>query len=113
MNHPFLPEAMRRAGLEAAEEKALAMFDAIEREGLIASGKTEKQLDAEIYELARRDFGVEKHWHKRVVRAGPNTVCIFSDDPPVHTIAPNDIVYLDLGPVFEAKDEAWEADIGR
>jgi Xaa-Pro aminopeptidase len=109
MNHPFLPDAMRRAGLVAAEEKALAMFDAIESAGLIAAGKSETELDAQIYELAKRDFGVEKHWHRRVVRAGPNTVCIFSDDPPVHTIAPDDIVYLDLGPVFEE----WEADIGR
>jgi Xaa-Pro dipeptidase len=109
MDHSFLPEAERRAGLVAAEEKALALFDTIERAGLIAPGKTEKDLDAEIYELAKRDFGVEKHWHRRVVRAGPNTVCIFADDPPVHTIAAEDIVYLDLGPVFEE----WEADIGR
>jgi len=109
MNHSFLPEAARRAGLAAAEEKALALFDAIEAAGLIAPGKSEKELDAEIYELAKRDFGVEKHWHRRVVRAGPNTLCIFADDPPVHTIAPDDIVYLDLGPVFAE----WEADIGR
>jgi len=113
MNHSFLPEAERRAGLVAAEQKALALFDAIEAAGLIAPGKSEKDLDAEIYELAKRDFGVEKHWHKRVVRAGPNTVCIFADDPPVHTIAADDIVYLDLGPVFEANGEPWEADIGR
>lgn len=113
MNHSFLPEAARRAGLVAAEERALALFDAIEAAGLIAPGKTEKELDAEIYELAKRDFGVEKHWHRRVVRAGPNTVCIFADDPPVHTITVEDIVYLDLGPVFEANGEPWEADIGR
>src|ERR1700689_2916864 len=113
MNHPFLPEAARRAGLVAAEKKALALFDAIEAAGLVAPGKTEKELDDEIYELARRDFGVQTHWHKRVVRAGPNTVCIFSDDPPIRTIAPDDIVYLDLGPVFAGDDEAWEADIGR
>jgi Xaa-Pro dipeptidase len=113
MNPQFLPEAARRAGLVAAEKKALALFDAIEAASLVAPGKTEKELDDEIYELARRDFGVEMHWHKRVVRAGPNTVCIFSDDPPIRTIAPDDIVYLDLGPVFAGDDEAWEADIGR
>ncbi len=39
------------------------------------------------------------------MRAGPNTVCIFSDDPPVHRIAADDLVYLDLGPVIED----WEA----
>jgi Xaa-Pro aminopeptidase len=85
------------------------MFDAIERAGLIAPGKSEKELDAEIFALAKRDFGVTQHWHKRVVRAGPNTLCVFAEMPPVRVIAPDDIVYLDLGPVFEA----WEADIGR
>ncbi len=61
------------------------------------------------YALAERDFGVKKHWHKRIVRAGPNTLCTFYDDPPVRIIGPDDIVYLDLGPVFAE----WEADIGR
>ncbi len=102
-----------RTQLEAAEARGMALFDAIEAAGLIAPGKTEKQLDDEIYILAKRDFGVNTHWHKRVVRAGPNTLCIFADTPPVHTIAPDDIVYLDLGPVFEADNAPWEADIGR
>ncbi|MBV9570365.1 MAG: aminopeptidase P family protein [Alphaproteobacteria bacterium] len=109
MNILLLPEKERRGQLEAAEAKASAMFDAIAEAGLIAPGKTEAQLDAEIYELAKRDFGVEKHWHRRVVRTGPNTLCTFYDHPPVSTIAPDDIVYLDLGPVFEE----WEADVGR
>ena len=101
--------ASRRASLEAAEARANAMFDAIEQAGLIAPGKSEKELDAEIFALAKRDFGVTRHWHKRVVRAGLNTLCIFADMPPVRVIEPDDIVYLDLGPVFAE----WEADIGR
>jgi Xaa-Pro aminopeptidase len=52
---------------------------------------------------------VTRHWHKRVVRVGANTVCIFSDMPPERTIQTDDIVYLDLGPVFAE----WEADVGR
>jgi Xaa-Pro dipeptidase len=103
----------RRAALIAAEARGFALFDAIERAGLIVPGKTEKELDDEIYVLAKRDFGVDTHWHKRVVRAGPNTLCIFAEMPPVHTIGPEDIVYLDLGPVFAAGNEQWEADIGR
>jgi Xaa-Pro dipeptidase len=113
MDKPLLPEAQRRAGLVAAEARGMALFDAIEAAGLVAPGKSEKQLDDEIYILARRDFGVTRHWHKRVVRAGPNTVCVFADTPPVHIIAADDIVYLDLGPVFESGNEPWEADIGR
>jgi len=98
-----------RASLLAAEAKGMAMFDAIERAGIVAAGRSEREIDADIYKLAERDFGVTVHWHKRVVRAGPNTLCTFYDDPPVHVIGPQDTVYVDLGPVFEE----WEADIGR
>lgn len=99
----------RRAELEAAEAKGLALFDAIERAGLIAPGKREDDLNDEIFAFAKAQFGVRQHWHKRIVRAGPNTVCVFSDDPPVHIIGEDDLVYLDLGPVLED----WEADLGR
>ena len=87
----------------------MALFDAIEAAGIVAPGRSERDLDADIYALAERGFGVKAHWHRRVVRAGPNTLCTFYDDPPLRTIAPDDIVYLDLGPVFAE----WEADIGR
>ena len=98
-----------RGSLLEAEARGMAMFDAIERAGFIAPGRTEREIDADIFALAERDFGVKVHWHKRVVRAGPNTVCTFYDDPQVRAIGPDDIVYLDLGPVFAE----WEADIGR
>jgi Xaa-Pro aminopeptidase len=99
----------RRAKLEEAEARGLAMFDAIEREGLIYPGRREDELNDAINAFARDRFGVTAHWHKRIVRAGPNTVCTFYDDPPVHTIGSEDTVYLDLGPVLED----WEADLGR
>jgi hypothetical protein len=108
-----LPDTERRDALETAEARGNAMFDAIERAGLIAPGKTEKELDDAIYILAKRDFGVNIHWHKRVVRTGVNTVCIYADDPPNRTIAPDDTVYLDLGPVFASDNLQWEADLGR
>jgi len=98
-----------RESLLAAEAKGMAMFDAIEHAGIVAPGRSERELDADIYKLAERDFGVKVHWHKRVVRAGTNTLCTFYDDPPVRVVGPDDIVYVDLGPVFEE----WEADIGR
>ncbi len=104
-----MTQSDRRSKLEAAEARGLAVFDAIEAAGLIAPGKREDDLNNEIFAFAKKNFGVTQHWHKRIVRAGPNTVCIFSDDPPVHTIAADDTVYLDLGPVIED----WEADLGR
>jgi len=110
MSSLFAPvEENRRAELERAQAKALKLFEAIERDGLIRAGVSERQVEDEIGELAEREFGVEKHWHRRIVRAGANGITIAGDNPPLRTIAPDDIVYVDLGPVFEA----WEADIGK
>lgn len=102
-------ENARRTALVAAERRALSLFDAIEQAELLRAGRTERDVQEDIYALALARFGVEKHWHKRIVRAGPNTLTIAGDNPPVRMIEADDIVYLDLGPVFEA----WEADIGR
>jgi Xaa-Pro aminopeptidase len=102
-------EDKRLAELLAAEQKAMALFDAIEAAGLIAPGKTERMVDQEIYELAETAFGVTRHWHKRIVRAGVNTLAIAADNPPVREIAADDTVFIDLGPVFGE----WEADVGR
>ncbi len=99
----------RLAALIGAEDKALALLDAIEAAGLIAPGRTEREIEKDIYAMAEKDFGVEVHWHKRIVRAGANTLAIFSDNPPILTVQDDDIVFLDIGPVFEA----WEADVGR
>ena len=99
----------RRAALETAEKRAETLFDEIERRELIRAGRTEREIEQEIYAIALQQFGVEKHWHKRIVRAGVNTLTIAADNPPVRNIDSDDIVYVDLGPVFED----WEADLGR
>ncbi|MEZ5956789.1 MAG: M24 family metallopeptidase [Hyphomonadaceae bacterium] len=102
-------DSTRLAQLIAAEERALAMLAAIEAAGFVAPGRRESEVDADIAALAEREFGVTRHWHRRLVRAGPNTLCVFSDDPDERTIGETATVYLDLGPVFEE----WEADIGQ
>ncbi len=104
-----MTETARRASLEAAEARGMALFDAIEAAGLVTPGKSEGEVDRAIYELAKADFGVTQHWHKRVVRTGPNGICTFHDVAPERVIGADDIVYLDLGPVFGE----WEADIGK
>jgi Xaa-Pro aminopeptidase len=102
-------ELGRRAALEAAQDQALSLFAAIESGGLIAPGRNERDIEADIHALAAHRFGVGKHWHKRIVRAGANTVTTAYDDPPLRRIEADDTVYVDLGPVFED----WEADVGR
>ncbi len=97
------------AALLAAQDKAAALFDLVVAEGLIAPGKLESVLTREIHALARTRFGLRRHWHKRIARAGSNTLLTYHDETEDRCIEADDIVYLDFGPVFDA----WEADFGR
>jgi Xaa-Pro dipeptidase len=95
--------------LLAAQIKAETLFAEVVERGLVSAGKLESELTAEIHALASSRFGVRRHWHKRIARAGPNTLLTYHDESTDRRIADDDIVYLDFGPVFEA----WEADFGR
>ena len=92
-----------------AEAKASQLFQEIDNANLICAGKKEKEINDEIYKLAHEMFGIEKYWHKRIVRAGANTLRPYDDNPPNLTVQQDDILFLDFGPVFED----WEADFGR
>jgi Xaa-Pro dipeptidase len=97
------------AGLLDAQRKAQALFAEVDARNLIRAGATENQINESIYELAASMWGITKYWHKRIVRAGRNTLAPYDENPPDLTVAEDDIVFLDLGPVFEQ----WEADFGR
>lgn len=92
-----------------AEQKATYLFQEIEARGMICAGKTEKELNVEIYKLAFDLFGIKKYWHKRIVRAGKNTLLPYAHNPENLTLQADDILFFDFGPVFEE----WEADFGR
>jgi Xaa-Pro dipeptidase len=102
-------EQIRTTQLKDAQNKAEELFQQVEARGLVRSGITEGQLNDEIYALARELFGITKYWHKRIVRAGSNTLLPYADNPPDLTLQSDDILFLDFGPVFED----WEADFGR
>jgi peptidase M24-like protein len=102
-------EEQRSSELLEAQRRAEALFHEVEARGLIRPGITEKGLNAEIYALAQELYGITTYWHKRIVRAGKNTLLPYAENPPDHTIGEDDILFLDLGPVFEQ----WEADFGR
>lgn len=96
------------AGLLDAQTKAASMFDEIERD-LLRPGISEKALNDAIHALGEARHNVRTHWHKRVIRSGENTLCPFEENPPDRIIQEDDILVVDLGPVFEN----WEADFGR
>jgi Xaa-Pro dipeptidase len=108
-SQPTQSEALRIRELRAAQDHAVDLFQQIERRNLIRAGILESQLNQEIYDLAQDLFGIKTYWHKRIVRAGSNTLLPYAENPPDCMIAPDDILFLDLGPVFDE----WEADFGR
>src|ERR1700734_2923023 len=106
---PIADENARAERLLDAQDKATQLFDEIERRAMIRAGVGEQQLSDEINLLAADLLGVTRHWHRRIVRAGENTLQPFRERPPDRVVADDDIVFLDLGPIFEE----WEADFGR
>src|ERR1700723_3816464 len=95
-----MPDNLRLRSLMDAESQAMALLDAIEDGGLIRPGRNEQMVERDIFALAEQSFGVKQHWHKRIVRSNINTLRIANEDPPDREIAPDDTVFLDLGPVF-------------
>lgn len=102
-------ESARAAKLREAQDLARQLFDAIDRTGLIRPGVSEREASDAVRELAADLLGVTRHWHKRVIRAGRNTLQPYHSKPPPRVIEADDIVYADLGPIFSE----WEADFGR
>jgi Xaa-Pro dipeptidase len=97
------------AGLLDAQAKAEILFSEVEKRGIIRPGRKETEINQDTYALAAEMFGISRYWHKRIVRAGPNTLQPYDENPPDLAVREDDIVFLDLGPVFEE----CEADFGR
>jgi Xaa-Pro dipeptidase len=91
--------------LRNAEAEAIALFE--DAKIFIQPGMKESELNHQVHLLAEKRFG--KYWHKRIVRAGKNTLCPYAENPPDLAIQADDIVFFDFGPVLGE----WEADLGR
>ncbi len=102
-------EGIRAARLADAQAKAVRLFAEIEERGLVAPGAGERAVSDRIRDLANEMFGTTRHWHKRIVRSGPNTLLPYRENPPDRVIGTDDIAFADFGPIFEE----YEADFGR
>ncbi|GAA2576779.1 M24 family metallopeptidase [Dactylosporangium fulvum] len=102
-------EAERQARLLAAEVQATELFAEVQARGLVAPGRRDREVSDAIRDLAHDMFGVEKFWHKRIVRSGPHTMEPYGANPPDRVIEADDVVMCDFGPIFDG----WEADFGR
>jgi Xaa-Pro aminopeptidase len=102
-------EQARTARLLDAQQKAGRLFEAVERAQILRAGVSDSAASDAVRDLAAELFGVERHWHKRIVRSGPNTLQPYQDSPPDRVMTGDDIVFADFGPIFAG----WEADFGR
>lgn len=102
-------ESIRVEKLLDAQRKAGELFDRIGCANILRPGMGDIAASDAVRDLAAASFGVERHWHKRIVRSGPNTLRPYQDNAPDRVMTDDDIVYADFGPIFAG----WEADFGR
>ncbi|MCU1394449.1 MAG: peptidase [Ilumatobacteraceae bacterium] len=106
---PLHDEALRRDRLLEAQHHAVELFEAVGASDILRPGVLESDASDAIRDLAAARFGMPEHWHRRIVRSGPNTLRIYREEPPDRRLTDDDIVFADFGPLFEG----WEADFGR
>lgn len=92
-----------------AQEITRQLFEAVEKNNLIVPGKSEEQLSGEIEKLALEQFKVGRHWHKKIVRTGLNTLATYTDNPANRFIQPGDILFIDFGLIVNG----YESDYAR
>jgi len=92
-----------------AQKIAAQLFEMVEKNNLIVAGKSEEQLRNEVDKLANEKFGIEQHWHKKIVRSGFNTLSIYPDNPPDRILQNDDILFIDFGVVVDG----WESDFAK
>jgi Xaa-Pro aminopeptidase len=102
-------EDERARRLLDAQANAVALFDEVVARGIITAGRGERAVSDQIRDLANEMFGKTRHWHKRIVRAGPHTLFPYQENPPDRVIEADDIAFSDFGPIFDE----FEADLGR
>lgn len=109
MSYAFDQTLDRGQRLGEAQEMALGVLARANTDGLFRSGVTELELSREIQALGCEMYGQFRHWHKRIVRAGANTLSPYKEDLTDLPITEDDILFVDMGPVFDG----WESDVGR
>ena len=101
-------ETLRAEELQDAQSKAVGLFREIEGCGLIRAAITERDLNDEIFALAKELYGTTAYRHKCIVRAVRIRYCPTLRIRRIASVQPDDILFLDLRPAFDK----WDADFG-
>ncbi|WP_405486463.1 M24 family metallopeptidase [Streptomyces sp. NBC_00096] len=95
-----MDERLRALRLVEGQRMAQAVLAEVVEGGLIVPGSTECEVDDRIWDVAGEVFGTAVGWPDRLVRSGPHTVLPYGQGPPDRVIGVDDIVVVDLGPLF-------------
>jgi Xaa-Pro aminopeptidase len=109
VSNAIVDEETRATQLLEAQARAVELFEAIGSTRILRPGVLDSEASNAVRDLAAERFGVSRHWHKRLIRSGPNTLQPYQESPPDRAMTEDDIIYGDFGPVFDG----WEADFGR
>ncbi|MFB6516458.1 M24 family metallopeptidase [Streptomyces sp. NPDC056401] len=95
-----MDERLRALRLVEEQRMAQAVFAEVIEGGLISPGSTECEVDDRIWDVAGEVFGTAVGWPDRLVRSGPHTMLPYGPCRPDRVIGMDDIVVIDLGPLF-------------
>lgn len=95
-----MDEHLRALRLVEAQRMAQAVFAQVARGGLVVPGRTEREVDALVREVAEGVFGPGADQPGRMVRSGPHTVLPYGQEPPDRVIGVDETVVLDFGPLL-------------
>src|SRR5262245_36785805 len=98
-------EGERAAELLDAQARAEQLFALVSDRDTIRAGVRDSEPSDAIRALPPEHFGVTRHWHKRIIHSGPNTVATYHEDPPDRTIDADDIVFADYGRTWVLGDD--------
>ncbi|KAK9832653.1 hypothetical protein WJX81_007776 [Elliptochloris bilobata] len=82
------------------------LFKVLDSKDLLQPGRSEEEINKDIYDLAASQFGTKKFWHPNLVRTGANSILPIHQRATPLSLAADDILYIDLGPIFDQKVEA-------
>ncbi|MGW5401430.1 M24 family metallopeptidase [Streptomyces sp. NPDC003952] len=95
-----MDERLRSLRLTEAQRMAHLVFAVAVEDGLLAPGRTEREVDDRIWGVARDVFGSLPDRPGRMVRSGPHTVLPYEPETPSRAIGVDDMVVVDFGPLL-------------
>ena len=95
---------MEMTGLDPEKERIIEVATII-TDGQLSEVATGPEIVIHQSDEVLAAMGMERLWHKNVIRFGPGTLeTFFGDFTPDYVLQPNDIFYVDLGVVWDGHE---------